>query len=320
MRQPRHTGRVPDLRLLVDDVAFAVRAVLVCQRGGKLLVESGDYPFQNLPGGALLTGEALADGAAREWHEETGLKAQVVRLLGLVENFFKLNGRCWHELGFYFGVDAQDALPDGPFVVSDNTANVLKWVDPLAEMDRPTYPTAALKLLDVPEGKFRHIINREAERPPAQDLRLDVHGTAFQLRVHLIYVQDGQLLTNTVPGSGFWFLPGGSVLLNEDSLTAARREFHEETGLHAQSARLVGITEGFDRRTNRQQLGLCYRVETEERLPTRAFPVRDHDELQMQWVPLAEVESKPVHPRGLSKMLDVPEGGVEHSLIEWETD
>lgn len=148
-------------------------------------------------------------------------------------------------------------------------------------------------------------------------MRLDVHGTNFQLRVHLIYVQDGKLLTNTVPDSGFWFLPGGSVQLNEDSLTAALREFHEETGVQARGAQLVGITEGFDRITGRQQLGLCYRVEATERLSMNAYPVQDTESLELQWIPLEEIASRAVHPLGLSKMLDVPDGKIEHSVLEW---
>lgn len=169
----------------------------------------------------------------------------------------------------------------------------------------------------MPTGQFRHIINREGESQPGRDLRLDVHGTNFQLRVHLIYVQDGKLLTNTVPDSRFWFLPGGSVQLDEDSLTAALREFHEETGVQARGAQLVGITEGFDRITGRQQLGLCYRVESAEGLPVTSFPVQDTENGLMEWIPLDEVDARPVHPIGLSRMLDVPEGRIEQSVIEW---
>lgn len=310
---------MPDLRLLVDDVAFAVRAVLICQRNGKLLVEAGDYPFRNLPGGAANTGEALAAGAAREWYEETGQPAGPLHLLALVENFFELKGRRWHELGFYYRIEAPDSLPDGRVRHADHDVNHLDWVDPRAEGETPIYPTSALSLLDEADAKFRHIINREGETVPGRDLRLDIQDTNFQLRVHLIYLQDGELLTNTVPGSVFWFLPGGSVLLGEDSLAAAYREFHEETGVQAKSARLVGLSEGFDRRTNRQQLGLCYRMEAAQPLSMNVYPVQDAESLELQWIPLGEVDSLPVHLLGLTKMLDVPDGIIEYSVIEWET-
>mgnify|MGYP002652193619 CR=1 FL=1 len=103
----------------------------------------------------------------------------------------------------------------------------------------------------------------------------------------------------------------------QDSLTAALREFHEETGIQARGARLVGITEGFDRITGRQQLGLCYRMESAEGLPVTSFPVQDTESLELQWIPLEEIDSRAVHPLGLSKMLDVPDGKIEHSVLEW---
>lgn len=312
------SGSVNDLRLVVAEVAFAVRAVLLCQRGAKLLVEGGDYPFRNLPGGAVQIGEALADGAAREWHEETGLEAGELRLLALVENFFELKGRRWHELGFYYRVTAPQALPDGRFSLLDNAANYLDWVSPDAVNDKPIYPTSALEFMDVPDGEFRHIVNREGITLPGQDLRLDVHGVGFQLRVHLIYVQDGHLLTNTAPGSQFWFLPGGSVRLNEDTQTAALREFHEETGVNATGAQLVGMTEGFDRVNGRQQLGLCYRIATAEPLPKTSFAVQDTTNGLFEWIPLSAVDSLPVHPIGLTSMLDVPAGKIKHTVQLWD--
>lgn len=313
----RNTGAVSDLRLLVNDAVFAVRAALLCQRNGQLLVEAGDYPFRNLPGGALHTGETLAQGAAREWLEETGVPAGPLALAGLVENFFTLKGRRWHELGVYYHVPAPDALPVTAFRVADQAANHLEWTDPHAESGTPIYPTAALPLLGVPEGEFRHVIHHEGASVPGPDLRLDVHGTEVQVRVHLLFVQDGHLLTNTVPGSGFWFLPGGSVQLHEDSRSAAHREFFEETGVPAASARLVGLIEGFDPARGRQQLGLCYLVEATGQLPSEGSRVRDAGQLAFQWVPLETLEARPVHPRGLSGLLDVPAGRVGHLVEEW---
>ena len=199
---------------------------------------------------------------------------------------------------------------------TDHPANFLHWVDPVSP-EQPIYPAPALALLDTPAGEFRHFINHEGTPALGRDLRFEFGGHGVQLRVSLLYVQDGQLLTNTVPGSGFWFLPGGTVALNEDSRAAARREFREETGGEVASLRLVGISEGFDRAGRRQQLGLCYRVEAARPLPRHAYPVQDCSELELGWVPLPEVDARPVHPLGLGRMLAAGPGEVVHDV--WES-
>lgn len=64
---------------------MAVDAVLL-HRGELVLVRRGRPPFLGklaLPGGALEFGERLEDAVEREVLEETGLNAEVVRLLGV---------------------------------------------------------------------------------------------------------------------------------------------------------------------------------------------------------------------------------------------
>jgi 8-oxo-dGTP diphosphatase len=44
-------------------------------------------------------------------------------------------------------------------------------------------------------------------------------------------------------GGGTWSVPGGAVEIGESPEAAARRELHEETGLHAGEARVVAETD-----------------------------------------------------------------------------
>ena len=67
---------------------MAVDAV-VLHRGKLVLVRRGKEPFKGqyaLPGGFLEFGERLEDGVEREVAEETGLLAEVERLLGVYGN------------------------------------------------------------------------------------------------------------------------------------------------------------------------------------------------------------------------------------------
>ena len=95
----------------VDGVRFNLRVAGVILAGDHVLlnqIAGTNYWF--LPGGRVEGGEATGAALHRELHEELGVNAQVGRLLWVVESFFTLQGRRFHELGFYYRV----TLPDSP--------------------------------------------------------------------------------------------------------------------------------------------------------------------------------------------------------------
>ena len=80
---------------LLDDRRYPQRPIigvgaLILKRDRILMAQRGKQPLMgwwSLPGGALETGESLADGVRREVREETGLE---IRPLGVLEIFERI--------------------------------------------------------------------------------------------------------------------------------------------------------------------------------------------------------------------------------------
>lgn len=149
-----------DLRWASGEQIFALRAAVLCVREGQLLVISGQgFGFRSLPGGAVANGEDIAGAAAREWLEETGLRAQPLRLAGVVESFFPLGGQRWHEVGFYYRMEWH---PDWPELsaLADQADQQFVWVSLDELATQRVFPRAAAQLLQAAEGEVLHLIER----------------------------------------------------------------------------------------------------------------------------------------------------------------
>lgn len=140
-------------------------------RNGHLLVSRwvGDYCFPI--GGRLTHGEALDDAVRREFLEETGVPASIVKLVYLHEHFFVArDGWDVHELGWYFWVEPTAPVGelDEVWPHPDHPDLRLAYVrlDRLEESQLlPSFLVEALPR-DVPEGfpgPLRRILSREAE-------------------------------------------------------------------------------------------------------------------------------------------------------------
>jgi ADP-ribose pyrophosphatase YjhB (NUDIX family) len=128
-----------DLEILGAADGFKVRASAVIIHDGRLLLNAiqGREPVWFLPGGTGEFGETAAETLRRELREELGADVTPGRLLWVVEHFFHLNGRRWHQLAWIH----EAVLPDGCDALRRETweadgthsRDVFRWT-PLAEL------------------------------------------------------------------------------------------------------------------------------------------------------------------------------------------
>ena len=199
-----------------------------------------------IPGGHRETGEDIAQTARRELMEETGAteaKITPVAVYGVDRNgtetcgmlfFAAVNKLAPLDPAFEIGeIGLFDALPDAltyPAIQPSLYHCIQGWLN---------MQTNAGELWDIydanrnPTGR----VHRRGDFLKDGDYHLVVH-------VWLENEKGQLLLTQRTPNKGFpnmWETTGGSALAGEDSLTAALREVHEETGLcpHAENLFLL---------------------------------------------------------------------------------
>lgn len=131
--------------------------VLLCQ-------SQSASTFWFLPGGRVDMMEATPDTLRREMAEELGAEVEVGPLQWVAENFFIMDGRRFHEIGFYYRASFKDpayldkgrtwhGVVDGPFRLN------FRWFR-LDELDRITVrpPFLAEALRNPPTG-VGHIVH-----------------------------------------------------------------------------------------------------------------------------------------------------------------
>ncbi|MFS8050057.1 NUDIX hydrolase [Rhizobium sp. BR 314] len=149
---------------------FQFRAGALIRANGHILIHRAVRdPFWVLPGGRVEFHEAGAETLAREIEEEIGCAATIGSLRFVIENFFELDGRRVHEVGFYYDAELSRPLPfhEDEIVhrIKDGGTDLeFRWARPtravLEQFDLKPAPLLAL-IESMPAG-VQHIVRRNA--------------------------------------------------------------------------------------------------------------------------------------------------------------
>ena len=148
------------------DKRFNHRVAGACVHEGRVLLtraESENFWF--LPGGRVEFHEDTRTALHREIREELGCQADVRRLLWVVENFFTLSGKTYHEVAFVYEFRPSDPSVLHPTwtrnITDNNTPIEFRWFSLENLADVNLQPNFLKKVLKDPPTDIAHMILRE---------------------------------------------------------------------------------------------------------------------------------------------------------------
>ncbi|MCB8981409.1 MAG: NUDIX domain-containing protein [Ardenticatenaceae bacterium] len=225
--------------------------VLRDENGRILLQRRSDFDFWGLPGGVMELGEDIEACARRELLEETGLIAGPLTLVGVYTHprydVTYPNGDQVQQFTICLTgqVTGGNAQPDG----IETTSQAFFAPEEVAHMDLPLwYADMVRDTLVAGEPAFSlpyaavHTQDQIGVVRPfiGHDLLIAVGAMAVVMR------EDGRLLTIQRQDNKVWAFPAGFSDLGENVAQTAVRETFEETGLHIELDRLLGVYSGPD--------------------------------------------------------------------------
>ena len=131
-----------------------------------LMVNICNNGFYCLPGGHIHLGEDSLAAIRREINEEVGITCKSVKLMSLVENFFRSKKGLMHEVCYVYIVEPNEDIETKDYEIVENDEGELKplkfkWC-PLNEIDKENFRPQELKRKFKNKNfDFEHIIIKE---------------------------------------------------------------------------------------------------------------------------------------------------------------
>ena len=221
-----------------------------CVRDGNgrlLWQQRGDFGWWGLPGGILELNESLPQCVVREVKEETGLDVQPVRLIGMYTSpDFDVtypNGDEVQQITAAF----ECQITGGQLQADGDETVRLAWREASdVPATAPWYGAMVADLLaGKPEASYQQGGKGHTRTPDAyfKFMRRYVGQAEYIMASGVGFVQNeaGHVLLHRRGDNGRWGLPGGAIELGERVDQTVINEVFEETGLHVEPTRLVGV-------------------------------------------------------------------------------
>ncbi len=156
-----------DLSMMIEDVKFNYRAGLMIKKGDSILVECNpDIDFVTIPGGRVKTLESSLDALQREIKEEmhVDILETEVKMKALIENFFEMNNKKYHEIYFLYKItiDDYDTRFTDDMINFDSDASYYKWVK-ISDLAKENLLPVVLRTLS-DDDNFQNIINNDLKK------------------------------------------------------------------------------------------------------------------------------------------------------------
>lgn len=154
-----------DISIDLDKNVLHCRTAGVVINDGKILLNRAKIDDYWTPlGGKIKITESSEKAVIREFKEELGIDVKIVRLLWMVENFFEMEAKSFHQYLFIYLLEdicGDLDCSDEEIEVLDNKDIVYKWFD-LKEISKIKVKPNFLKnkLTDLPLYT-EHIINED---------------------------------------------------------------------------------------------------------------------------------------------------------------
>ncbi len=220
---------------------------LVFDEAGRILVQRRyDFDWLSVPGGALEINESIRACAEREALEETGLRVQVERLVGVFShpayNLLYPNGDRVQQ----WTVCVVSRPVSGELHADGSESLAVTWLpgDEALPQFPPAYQAMVRAALESPRDAVLEPIYAEPQLTPYYPiLRAGVGHAPVILpgAMALVPNERGELLVTRRTDDGLWHPPGGYADLGETTTHTVVREVREETGLEIEPVRVIGV-------------------------------------------------------------------------------